>query len=244
MQRDGYQSDGLVFLHGFNSTFDNAAIYAGQLAFDLKIPNTAFFSWPSQGRGTLFAYSQDEETIRLSEDAIFDFLVRFSAACPNGKMHIIAHSMGNRGLLSAFYLKIVHRAEKFFPPKKIGQIFLAAPDVNSVEFEKQVAGIIEVADRVTLYTSNLDLALWASSVKHHYMRAGTAPPFTIVDGVDTVHVPLVDLSGDFFGHSYFARMATLLYDMHLLIQTNLSPDNRPRLCQKNDLNRIYWEFTQ
>jgi esterase/lipase superfamily enzyme len=41
---------GLVFLHGYNSSFDEAAIRAAQIGFDLKVPGvTAFFSWPSRG---------------------------------------------------------------------------------------------------------------------------------------------------------------------------------------------------
>jgi len=242
MQQKGYQSDGLVFLHGYNNSFDDAAIYAGQLAFDLKIPNTAFFSWPSQG--TYLAYPKDEETIRLSENAIFDFLIRFSEACPDGKIHVIAHSMGNRGLLSAFYLKILNETSKCFPKKRIGQVFLAAPDVNTQEFKERVAGIVQVSDRVTLYTAKQDHALRISQRLHNYPRAGTAPPFTIVEGVDTIHVPLVSSREDMIKHSYFSKMASLLYDIDSLIKSNQPPRNRLRLRQMVTGDKIYWEFTQ
>jgi len=241
-QQDGYKSDGLVFLHGYNNSFDNAAIYAGQLAFDLKIPNIAFFSWPS--RGKLRAYLQDEETIRLCENAIFDFLVQFSNACPTGKIHIIAHSMGNRGLLSAFYPRILHEAGKHFQEKRIGQVFLAAPDVNTEEFKKHVAGIVQVSERVTLYTAKQDRALRLSRLLHQYPRAGTAPPFTIVDGVDTIHVPRISSREDNMKHSYFAKMAPLLYDMDSLIKSNHPPHDRIRLRQMTTESQIYWEFTQ
>ena len=241
-EQNGYQSDGLVFLHGYNNSFDDAAIYAGQLAFDLKIPNTAFFSWPS--KGTILAYLKDGETISLCSNAIFDFIVQFSDVCPNGKIHVIAHSMGNRGLLSAFYTKILYEVGRHFQSKKIGQVFLAAPDVNTEEFKTQVAGIVQVSDRVTLYTTKQDLALWASQKLHQYQRAGAAPPFTIVDGVDTIHVPLVDCRGDIIRHSYFARMAPLLYDIDSLIQSNRPPNNRLRLCEKSAEGKTYWEFTQ
>src|SRR5262249_51155258 len=41
----------LVFLHGYNTSFINAAIRAAQLGFDLRVPGlTAFYSWPSEGR--------------------------------------------------------------------------------------------------------------------------------------------------------------------------------------------------
>ena len=153
--------------------------------------------------------------------------------------------MGNRGLLSAFYLKILHEAGQYFQKKKIGQVFLAAPDVNTEEFKKQVAGIVQVSERVTLYTTKQDFALWAShKLVHKYQRAGTAPPFTIVDGVDTIHIPLVNCREDIFRHAYFAKMAPVLYDMDSLIRSNLPPHNRLCLRPMTADGQAYWEFTQ
>ena len=90
----------MVYLHGYNTTFHEAAIRAAQIGFDLKIPGEmAFFSWPS--RGTLDGYTADEASIEASEGAITDFLVRLAAESGADVVHVIAHSMGNRGLLRA-----------------------------------------------------------------------------------------------------------------------------------------------
>jgi esterase/lipase superfamily enzyme len=90
----------VVYLHGYNTTFHEAAIRAAQIGFDLKIPDEmAFFSWPS--RGTLDGYTADEASIEASEGAITDFLVRLAAESGADVVHVIAHSMGNRGLLRA-----------------------------------------------------------------------------------------------------------------------------------------------
>jgi hypothetical protein len=52
----------LVFLHGYNVTFRDAAIRAAQLHVDLNVNGaTAFFSWPSKGR--LTSYLADGSTI-------------------------------------------------------------------------------------------------------------------------------------------------------------------------------------
>jgi hypothetical protein len=49
-------------LHGFNASFEEAAIRAVQIGFDLRVPGaTAFFSWPS--RGSVTAYPVDEASI-------------------------------------------------------------------------------------------------------------------------------------------------------------------------------------
>lgn len=65
----GYPSHALFFLHGYNTTFEQAAIRAAQIGCDLKVAGpTAFFSWPS--RGNTAAYSADEATIEASERVI------------------------------------------------------------------------------------------------------------------------------------------------------------------------------
>jgi esterase/lipase superfamily enzyme len=62
----GEQPHALVFLHGFNVTFEDAAIRAAQIGYDLKVPGaTAFFSWPS--RGSVAAYPADEASLEASE---------------------------------------------------------------------------------------------------------------------------------------------------------------------------------
>jgi hypothetical protein len=119
--RQGKQPHALLFLHGFNVTFTDAAIRAAQIGYDLKVLGaTAFFSWPS--RGSVAAYPVDEASIEASERAITDFLVNFTVHCGAEKVHLIAHSMGNCGLLRAL-LRIAAQAPG---QVKFGQVFLAA----------------------------------------------------------------------------------------------------------------------
>jgi hypothetical protein len=67
----------VVFVHGYNVSFREAALRAAQIGVDLGIKGAmAFFSWPSQG--TLRGYPKDEATIEASEDMIADFLVDFA----------------------------------------------------------------------------------------------------------------------------------------------------------------------
>lgn len=100
----------LVFIHGFNVTFEEAAIRAAQIGFDLKVPGiTAFFSWPSKGRLSLLDYAADEATIDASAGKMTDFLVKFAQQTDAERVHVIAHSMGNRGLLGAMQRIVVAR---------------------------------------------------------------------------------------------------------------------------------------
>ena len=91
---------------------------------------TAFYSWPSKGR--LLGYHADEDSIQDSEEHIVDFLTRFVKSAQADRVHIIAHSMGNRGLLRS-----IDKIAATFQgqTKPFGQIFLAAPDVAPTTFK-------------------------------------------------------------------------------------------------------------
>lgn len=64
--QEGSERHSMVFLHGYNVSFEQAAIRAAQIGFDLKINGLmAFFSWPSAG--SPMEYNTDEATIEASE---------------------------------------------------------------------------------------------------------------------------------------------------------------------------------
>jgi esterase/lipase superfamily enzyme len=211
----------LIFLHGYNVSFDSAALRAAQIGFDLGIKGTtAFYSWPS--KGLVSGYPADVASLEASEKYIGAFISDLSQKSGANKVHIIAHSMGNRGLLRAFS-QMFSRIEVAVG-KPFEQIFLAAPDVD-VELFKQMASIYQkVAHRTTMYVSDKDKALRSSGFLHDYPRAGYTPPVTVVPGIDTIEVSNIDLT--FLGHGYVAEARPILSDMHSLIAEDKSPDNR------------------
>lgn len=227
----------LFFLHGFNVSFEEAAIRAAQIGYDLKVPGaTAFFSWPS--RGNVAAYPADEASIEASEGAISDFLVDFTANCGADKVHVIAHSMGNRGLLRALQ-RIAANAETR-GKVKLGQIFLAAPDVDRDLFLDLARLYPEHAERATLYASDGDLAVHVSSKLHDAPRAGYFTPYTVAPGIDTVAVP--DFDVDLLGHSYFAQAEALLHDIHDLMRHGEPPSKRQRIDEVRHEGSVFWKL--
>lgn len=226
----------LVYFHGYNVDFREAAIRAAQMGFDLSIPGiTAFFSWPS--KGAQIGYAADAASIEASESAIARFLQQLAHQSGATKVHIIAHSMGNRGLLRAMQ-RIVTRAQSE-AAVRFGQIFLAAPDVDAQLFQ-ELAGIYpNVSERTTLYASSRDKALGLSQFLHDFPRAGYTPPITIVPGIDTVEVSNIDITN--LGHGYYADAHPVLCDMHQMLLNNVPPGNRIRLERCSAPNgSCYW----
>ncbi|MCY3015721.1 MAG: alpha/beta hydrolase [Planctomycetota bacterium] len=211
----------LVFIHGFNVSFEEAAVRAAQLGVDLDVSGaTAFFSWPS--RGSVAAYTADEATIDASERAIADFLTDFGRRCGAERVDVIAHSMGNRGLLRSLQ-RIAADAERR-SKVKFGQIILAAPDVDRDLFLDLAHLYPEFCDRCTLYASNRDVAVHASSWVHWGHRAGYFQPYTVTAGVDTIAVP--NFNVDLLGHGYFAAAERLLHDMFTILRHASPPGRR------------------
>ncbi len=237
VRESGETPHALFFLHGYNVTFEDAAIRAAQIGYDLKTPGaTAFFSWPS--RGNVTAYPADEASIEASERAITDFLVEFTTQCQADKVHVIAHSMGNRGLLRA--LQRIAANAQTRGQVRFGQIFLAAPDVDRDLFLDLAQLYSQHAERTTLYTSNGDLPVHLSSKLHDAPRAGYYTPYTVAPGVDTVAVPYFDV--DLLGHSYFAQAEALLHDIYDLMRHNQAPAQRQRIAATLHEGMAFWKL--
>jgi esterase/lipase superfamily enzyme len=211
----------VVFIHGYNVSFEEAALRAAQIGHDLAISGVmAFYSWPSQG--TLQGYPADEASIEASEGYIADYLTRMATQSGAERVHVIAHSMGNRGLLRAIDRIATTAAKDAKVP--FNQIILAAADVDYDTFTRLSVAYRSVAQRTTMYVSAKDKAVEASHWLHDYPRAGFAPPVLVVPGIDTINVSNLDLT--LLGHGYVAEARDVLQDMHRLLREGSPPERR------------------
>jgi esterase/lipase superfamily enzyme len=227
----------VVFIHGFNVSFEEAAIRAAQIGFDLGIGAMAFFSWPSKGRVTRRAYQSDGQSIGASETAIADFLADFARRSGAEAVHVIVHSMGNQGVLRAMNRILAGAGRR--GGCRFGQLILAAADVDSDTFETLAGAYRELAARTTLYVSERDLALSVSAWFADYPRVGLYPPVSVFDGIDTVSVSSIDLT--LLGHGYVGGARDVLQDMHRLIFTGEAPPRFGLRPRRNAEGKAYWE---
>jgi esterase/lipase superfamily enzyme len=223
--------DAFIFIHGFDTTFHDAARRTAQIAYDLKFEGAAiFYSWPSRGKTS--QYLVDETNADWTIPHLIAFLTEFRAKSGASRVHIIAHSMGAR---------VLTRALRELSPGALGsttfnQIILAAPDIDADTFNGLAHAIRHTGERITLYASSNDRAIKMSKSIHGYARAGeSGKGVVVVPEIDTIDASSVDT--DFFAHSYFAGR-TVLSDLFLLIKYDLPPSARfalfpngwPALC--------------
>jgi esterase/lipase superfamily enzyme len=225
---DPTERTALIYLHGFKTGFEDAAKRAAALGYQMKIPATAFFSWPSEG--ALAAYLADNTSISASEDQIAAFLIDFVRQSGATEVHVVAHSMGSYGLLRAMLRPVMTAA--ISEGVRFGQIILAAPDVDRRLFERDARILAMVSKRVTLYASSNDYALKVSMALANFQRAGILPPPVEVPGVDVIDVGPVDLT--FLGHSYVVEEIAVMEDMVKLITGNTPPSRRSRIVPGAD----------
>jgi esterase/lipase superfamily enzyme len=230
----------LFFLHGFWQTFEQAAIRTAQLKYDLKIPHAAFYSWPS--KANLLAYLADSTSVEAAGPDIAGFLQRLGAliASKEVKLHIIAHSMGNRALLFALEKMLISlKGNK--PEFTFSDIVFAAADVDRQVFVNSVSLTGAFSQRKTLYASGVDRALKKSGFLNRMARAGYLPPVTIAKGTDTIEVPKFDFN--LLGHGYYASARPVLHDMFDLMHHSMPAANRQGIQPQQDATGAYWRLT-
>jgi len=218
-------STALVFVHGFNTSFEDAVYRNAQILWDMQYHGLSIlYSWSSKGGGAS-DYGFDRESALVARDNFIRLITKLQNELGIERINVIAHSMGNMLVVDA--LKSNAATAK---PVKLEQLIMAAPDVDRAVFALAVPELHKLAKGLTLYVSSADKALRLSSTLAKFPRAGDVPnhgPLSLPD-VDTIDVTAV--GNELFGlnHTEFAQNRSVMDDMRLLIDEGRRP---PRLAQ-------------
>lgn len=258
--------DTVVYIHGFNNSFSDAMVRAAQLQHDLRFSgNMTVFSWPSAGAEKLtFDFANDSKRIMLAYDFDKDraersapFLAKgleqvieaTAQKSPRGRVHVIAHSMGNFVLLNALPQLAAAMAGRPAPGNRLGEVILAAPDVTAGDFLLLQDDLFAVSDRVTLYCSPEDNALIASRVRNVDKPVGLQ--VIVLKGKPMETIWAQGFSEAFYdfndSHSYFGNARALLVDLSYILNQHSPPAERhPPLGSAKPapkvLGAFYWEI--
>jgi len=238
---DRYKDHAIVFVHGYNTSFDHAVYRTAQIAYDLKFDGATFvYSWPSGG--AVASYTYDRESAGAAEPYLRQFLDLVVKESGAKSISVIAHSMGNLPLLEV--LKDMRSQSP--PGVVISQVILAAPDVDADNFANLTRDIQGFAKGVTLYVASNDRALIISRNFWQNPRAGdvlAAGPL-IVPGIDTIDVTAASTDSFALNHSGYAENNNLLQDIGKLILSGLRPPEQrlPQLKRVTTEKGDYWRY--
>ncbi len=207
-----------VFVHGFNSNFQELLFRLAELQADIKIDGIPIlFSWPSQGQ--VAAYEIDKRSASYSRDYLMALLTTLSSSSEVSDITVVAHSMG--GMLTVEALRQLRIEGKDRVIARLSRVVLAAPDISAKAFRAQVQDIGPLDPPLLVLVSKDDGALQASS----FLDGGIARAGDI-DVNDPVvreaalkeKVQVVDISRlakhDDLGHDQFVSVAVLYSRSH------------------------------
>jgi esterase/lipase superfamily enzyme len=233
-----------VFIHGFNNTFEDAALRAAELAFDLDFQGAPIvYSWPAVGGGATGAayYFRDRGVAKDSAPHLRHFLNLLADRTGAEAIHVVVHSMGNYVLQNA--LSDGNGNPRPLPKvsPKLHEVVLAAADLSAGEIKTLAAALRNGPDatrpHVTLYASSNDKALLLSRKVNGRPPIGLiAGQVPAVAGIDVVDAST--LTSDFLGHAYFAEDPFSLREIRALITEEWETAKRAWLAAKEG----HWYF--
>lgn len=234
----------LVFIHGYNNSFDSAAKDAAVISYVTSFPGqTLLFSWPS--KDSKYAYFEDRNTAYWSVKHVEEFLTNIARSNKIDSIHIVAHSMGNEifvRALSNISMKFGQKNNVLL--SKFKSISLAAPDIDRETFCEQFSNSLDrLSARLTLYTSKHDRALYGSELVQggfQYDRLGQKPTLCS----NSKNFSVVDASNagtDYIGHGAVHSSYAIAYDLGCVFR-NMPRNDSPyiSMCQ-SDASGLCWE---
>ena len=228
----------LVFVHGYNTTFEDGARNLGQIVYDLAFAGAPIlYSWPSQGN--FWGYMADEDSNKWSATHFIEFLEDLHRDPDVGTIYLVGHSMGNR--LVAEALKSLAPNTSTSPPM-FSEVVMAAPDIDEGVFRQGAVSSRKAASRITIYESSADQALRWSHRIHDFARLGdTDPTPHVFRDYECVVASAIDTS--LSGHSYIRDNDSILGDIYDLLTKDMPAGERFRLEEVHDGNGLpYWAF--
>lgn len=197
----------LIFVHGFNNTFEEAVYRFAQIAHDSGTDAAPIlFTWPS--RGGALSYLYDRESATNSRDSL-EFVLERAAADPAvSDVTVLAHSMGNWIALEALRQMAIRHGTL---PSKIRNVIMAAPDVDVDIFQSEYLAMGPQKPHFTLFLSRDDGALSLSRfLAGDKDRLGSIDPDAepYRSKLNKTNIAVIDLTklgdGDPFHHGKFA----------------------------------------
>ncbi len=191
----------MIFIHGYNTSFDSAVYRATQIAHDSGYPGTpVLFSWASGGSTKDYVY--DRESASVARDQL-EVTLRVLAQSGARRIDIVAHSMGTWVTMEALRQLALTGDRNL--GGKLGDVVLASPDIDVDVFKSQMRRYGKPDRPFFLMLSADDRALRLSSILARNKRVGDFGDPALLAELGVVAVDLShEKSGDRLNHTKFA----------------------------------------
>jgi esterase/lipase superfamily enzyme len=225
----GKPVEATVFVHGYNTSFQEALFRFTQVTADSNLDAAAIlFAWPSEAR--LAGYVTDKDAVLYSRDQLVALLTMLAKKRSIGKITVVAHSMGAWLMLEALrQLRLTGRNDVI---NRL-HVILASPDIDIDVFRAGIDVIGPMSPPMTLLVSRDDKALAISRrLAGNRMRVGAlnVDDPRVEEAAEKAKLRIVDISSlkgsDSFNHDRFVTLAALYPRIEAAEANGTGPDLR------------------
>lgn len=214
-RRPAGQRNAVIFIHGYNTQFSEALYRLAQMAEDSK--STAvpvLFTWASRGDTADYVYDTNSAT--AARDRLED-TIRMVFASGADQVSIFAHSMGNWVTVEA--LRQIKISGKGLPVDKLGNIILAAPDIDVDVFKTQLKRFGKPPKPFIVVVSADDKALGFSQfIAGGKSRLGSYTKDDELVALGAVVADMTDVKSlDEYNHGKFAQLVAMAPELQSVV---------------------------
>jgi esterase/lipase superfamily enzyme len=232
------QNYSLIYIHGLDNSFNEAAERLGQASVDTHIAGMPIlFSWPSDVAriDRYYPYNVVSERQYKETQAIALRSYQYAVVAldeiygATRRFGLMAHSMGTDIAANALVLRELRAITGSISTVGLADagephsVIFAAQDISTREFEQSLGPRITRNDRwLAVYCGN-DIALhFSQGYNRSDERLGYCPMAKPpLNGVDSVHI--VGRTEDFMRHSYFLSSPQIIEDMTAVLDLPGTP---------------------
>jgi len=179
-------AEAMVYVHGFNSSFDESLFQLAQIGTDLKIPAAkVLYAWPSEDE--LFAYIHDLDSVAFARDGLERTLEDLAASGVK-RIVVVGYSMGAALVVETLRQMKLSGSPRFFG--KLGGVVLLSPDMDVDLFRIEAERMGKLPQPFVIYGSPNDTALnmFSRLVMEGRPRLGALPDPRLLEGLDVTFI--------------------------------------------------------
>lgn len=222
----------IVFIHGFNNSFDFAVRRAIAFAHDFGVAGPVLvFSWPSFGEVSGYVY--DIGSVNFTRPFAQDLIAALLRESNLRSISLLAHSMG-----SQIAFQVLEFAKT--SGKHIESVVFVAPDVPRTNFVQGIQLYGTSTRLATMYANENDRALLLSQTVNKQAPAGLGGTSRLTtSGVETVDVSEVDKQWFEINHSHGFDVQKVASDVAVVLRQHAKASMRNLPSATQD-GMTYW----
>ena len=249
----------LIYVHGSNNTVPRAAAQASQFRhFTGRRMVVVVFMWPSAG--SLMRYLTDVGNAAATVDTFARFVELMAAHTRASKIDVLAYSAGAQVTSPALARLGTpspgESREQLRQRLRLGQVYFAAPDIDTRRFVQDMKAYVDLADRVSLSLNLNDSVLRFAAMVSRASRAGrpdvgelSAEQTTfLVDASNELRFDVINVNPEDIpnlatgSHAFWYEDPWVSGDLLVQFLLNRAPDQRGLDAQATASGKRYWGF--